>query len=77
MSTRDGKGGVSPIRQVEVPLQIPPEEVLYAMGKFYEYALTLNLDPGEQHVAIAVWDEGTATTSVLSRKLDVGAGLSK
>lgn len=73
VSTRDGKGGVSPIRQVEVPLQIPPEEVLYAMGKFYEYALTLNLAPGEQHVAIAVWDEGTATTSVLSRTLTLSA----
>ena len=73
VSTRDSKGGVSPIRQVEVPLQIPPEEVLYAMGKFYDYELTLNLAPGEQNVAIAVWDEGTATTSVLSRKLDVEA----
>ena len=60
------------MRQVEVPLQIPPEEVLYAMGKFYDYELTLNLAPGEQHVAIAVWDESTATTSVLSRTLDVG-----
>ncbi len=73
VSTRDGKGRVSPVRQVEVPLQIPPEEVLYAMGKFYEYELTLNLPPGEQHVAIAVWDEGTATTSVLSRTLSVSA----
>lgn len=73
VSTRDGKGGVSPIRQVEVPLEIPKEEVLYAMGKFYEYALTLNLPPGEQHVAIAVRDEGTTTTSVLSRTLIVSA----
>ncbi len=73
VSTRDSKGRVSPIRQVEVPLQIPQEEVLYAMGKFYDYELTLNLAPGEQHVAIAVWDEGTATTSVLSRTLTVAS----
>jgi hypothetical protein len=73
VSTRDGKGGVSPIRQVEVPLEIPPEEVLYAMGKLYEYELTLNLPPGEQHLAIAVRDEGTTTTSVLSRTLTVSA----
>lgn len=73
VSTRDGKGGVSPIRQVEVPLQIPPEEVLYAMGRFYEYELTLNLLPGEQHIAIAVRDEATTTTSVLSRTLTVSA----
>jgi VWFA-related protein len=73
VSTRDEKGAVSPIRQVEVPLQIPQAEVLYAMGKFYEYELTLNLPPGEQHVAIAVRDEGTTTTSVLSRTLMVSA----
>lgn len=71
--TRDAKGGVSPMRQVEVPLRIQPEEVLYAMGKFYDYELTLNLTPGEQHVAIAVWDESTATTSVLSHTLTVSA----
>lgn len=73
VSTRDGKGGISPMRQVEVPLQIPPEEVLYAMGKFYDYELTLNLEPGEQHVAIAIRDETTTTTSVLSRTLNVSA----
>lgn len=73
VSTRDEKGRVSPIRQVEVPLQIPQAEVLYAMGKFYEYELTLNLPPGEQHLAIAVRDEGTTTTSVLSRTVTVAA----
>jgi len=75
VSTRDGKGGVSPIRQVEVPLQIKPEEVLYAMGKLFEYELTLNLLPGEQHIAIAVRDEATTTTSVLSRTLTVSMPL--
>ena len=75
VSTRDGKGGVSPIRQVEVPLQIKPEEVLYAMGKLFEYELTLNLLPGEQHIAIAVRDEVTTTTSVLSRTLTVSMPL--
>lgn len=76
VSTRDEQGGVSPMRQVEVPLNIPREEVLMAMGKFYEYELTLNLAKGEQHVAIAVRDEGTTTTSFLSRTFSVGAGTS-
>lgn len=73
VSTRDAQGGVSPMRQVEVPLTIPREEILMAMGKFYEYELTLNLKKGEQHVAIAVRDESTATTSFLSRTVSVGA----
>lgn len=72
VSTRDEQGGVSPIRQIQVPLEIPEQQILYAMGQFYEYDLTLVLPPGEQHVAITVRDEGTATTSVLSRSLTVG-----
>jgi hypothetical protein len=72
VSTRDDKGGVSPIRQIQVPLEIPEAQILYAMGQFYEYDLILVLPPGEQHVAIAVRDEATATTSILSRTLSVG-----
>lgn len=73
VSTRDADGNISPIRQIAVPLQIPREDILYAMGKFYEYELTLTLPKGEQHVAITVRDEGTDTTSVLSRTFEVGA----
>lgn len=72
VSTRDAQGAVSPIRQIQVPLQIPEQQILYAMGQFYEYDLILVLPAGEQHVAIAVRDEGTTTTSVLSRTLTVG-----
>lgn len=72
VSTRDEQGGVSPIRQIQVPLEIPEQQILYAMGQFYEYDLTLVLPPGEQHVAITVRDEATAATSILSRSLTVG-----
>jgi VWFA-related protein len=72
VSTRDEQGGVSPIRQIQVPLEIPEQQILYAMGQFYEYDLILVLPRGEQHVAITVRDEGTTTTSVLSRALSVG-----
>lgn len=72
VSTRDEQGGVSPIRQIQVPLEIPEQQILYAMGQFYEYDLTLILPRGEQHVAITVRDEGTAAMSVLSRTLNVG-----
>lgn len=72
VSTRDEQGGVSPIRQIQVPLEIPEQQILYAMGQFYEYDLTLLLPRGEQHVAITVRDEGSTTTSILSRTLNVG-----
>ncbi len=71
VATRGEDGRSSPVRQVEVPLQIPRKQVLSAMGQFYVYTLTLQLQPGEQRVAVAVRDELAATTSYLSRAVSV------
>jgi len=73
VAVRDEAGGISPVRQVEVPLSIPRKEVLNALGKYYVYTLTLNLKPGLQHVAVAVRDEIATTTSYLSRPVTVNA----
>ena len=68
-----GEKGMTPIRQLEVPFEIPREQVLYAMGKYYSYTLSLQMTPGEQQIAVAVRDETTTTTSYLSRSVTVGA----
>jgi VWFA-related protein len=73
VATRDAAGGISPMRQVEVPLNIPRKEVLNALGQYYIYTLTLKMKPGVQHVAVAVRDELAAETSYLSRPVSVGA----
>ena len=73
VATRDAAGGTSPMRQVEVPLNIPRKEVLSALGQYYIYTLTLKMKPGVQHIAVAVRDEIAATTSYLSRPVTVGA----
>jgi VWFA-related protein len=73
VATRDGKGGTSPVRQVEVPLEISRKEVLNALGQHYLYTLTLKMTAGEQRVAVAVRDELGAVTSYLSRDVTVGA----
>jgi len=70
---RDEQGGMSALRQVEVPLRISRKEVLNAMGQYYVYNLTLNLKPGLQHVALAVRDDIGTTTSYLSRTVTAGA----
>jgi VWFA-related protein len=72
--TRDKDGGLSPLRQVQVPLRIPRGQVLMAMGQYYIYTLTLTMSPGEQQVAVAVRDELSASTSFLSRSVQVGPG---
>ncbi len=73
--TGDDKGGTSPPRQVPVPIQIPRKQVLGALGQFYLYTLTLQMPAGAQTVAVAVRDELGAATSYLSRKVEVGGGV--
>jgi VWFA-related protein len=73
VATRDDAGGASPLRQVDVPLNIPRKEVLNAMGQYYVYVLTLHMKPGVQHVAVSVRDELATTTSYLSRPVTVAA----
>jgi hypothetical protein len=73
VAVRDEAGGTAPMRQVEVPLNIPRKEVLNALGQYYIYTLTLQMKPGLQHVAVAVRDEIAATTSYLSRPVTVNA----
>jgi VWFA-related protein len=73
VAVRDELGGTTPVRQVEVPLNIPRKEVLSALGQYYVYTLTLKLRPGLQHVAVAVRDEIATTTSYLSRPVTVNA----
>jgi len=73
VAVRDEMGNTAPVRQVEVPLNIPRKEVLSAMGQYYIYNLTLKMRPGLQHVAVAVRDEIATTTSYLSRPVTVNA----
>jgi VWFA-related protein len=72
--TKDKDGGLSPLHQVQVPIRIPRGQVLTAMGQYYVYTLSLTMAPGEQQVAVAVRDELSASTSFLSRSVQVGLG---
>jgi VWFA-related protein len=76
VATRTPDGDNSPLRQVAVPIRIPRKQVLNAMGQFYLYTVSLQLKPGPQQVAVAVRDEIGATTSYLSRQVEVGSGSS-
>ena len=71
VATRTADGRASAVKQVPVPIRIPHDQVLHALGQFYVYTLTLNLAPGEQKVAVGVRDDTSATTSYLSRAVQV------
>ncbi len=72
VTTRSADGVTAPVRQVAVPIKIPRKQVLNALGQTYLYTLTLQLNPGQSHVAVGVRDEIAATTSYLSRAVTVG-----
>ena len=69
VATRDEKGATSPVRQVEVPLEISAQEL---SSRQYLYALTLKMPAGVQQVALGVRDEMAGMTSYLSRDIVVG-----
>lgn len=73
VATRGEDGRSAPVRQVAVPIRIPRQQVLNALGQFYVYTLTLQLPPGTHRVAVGVRDEIAATTSYLSKSVTVGA----
>lgn len=73
VAVRDTEGGNTPVRQIEVPIRIPHGQAITALGQSYLYELTLSLGQGEQHLAVAVRDEATTTTSFLARTLHLGA----
>jgi VWFA-related protein len=71
VATGGTSGKDSRIRQVEIPIRVPREQTLIAMGKYYQYEVTMTLSAGEQKVAVTVRDEGSALTSYLVRTVQV------
>lgn len=74
VATQSAKGETSKVRQVQVPISVPKDKALVALGQDFVYELALQMQPGEQRVAVAVRDEGTALTSFLARGVRVGTG---
>src|SRR5262249_14194226 len=72
VATGNASGQRSPVGQVEVPVHIPRDKALTALGQYYLYEVKLTLEAGEQQVAVAVSDEPSTTTSFLARSLTLG-----
>ncbi|HKH48417.1 MAG TPA: VWA domain-containing protein [Thermoanaerobaculia bacterium] len=72
VATQTAGGDTSRVRQVEIPIRIPRDKALVALGKNFQYELTLTMTAGDQRIAVAVQDTGTAQTSYLARSVQVG-----
>ncbi len=73
VATQGAGGETSRVRQVEVPILIPREKALVALGQNFQYELTLTMSAGDQRVAVAVQDAATSQASYLSRDVRVAA----
>lgn len=61
VAARDARGSTTPVRQVSIPVSVPPEGV----GRDFVYELEMTLDAGTHDVAVGVRDELGGTTAFL------------
>ncbi|HXO20101.1 MAG TPA: VWA domain-containing protein [Thermoanaerobaculia bacterium] len=72
VGARDERGRTSPIVEVAVPIRIPNENLLAALGQTVGTRVTLRLRPGEQRVAVALRDELGKTDSTVTAAYTAG-----
>ena len=64
---RDSKGRTSPVQSIDVPIRIPNDRLLTALGQVAGYRMTLLMRPEEHAVAVGVRDElGRVESTVTS-----------
>jgi VWFA-related protein len=73
VGAKDQEGGLSPIQDVPVPIDIPQADFEAAQEQFYEYSMNLIMRPGRQVVAVGVRDEIGAVSGFASRGVSIRA----
>lgn len=71
---REGGGGISEPIRVDVPIEIPNQQLLGALTRNAVYRTTLALRPGEPSIAVVVRDDLSAESSTVRLDLHVGKG---
>jgi hypothetical protein len=71
VALRDTQGRVTKVHEAPVPIRISREEHPAGPPDRLRYPLTLTVAPGEQTLAVTVWDELGGTSGVLSLVLDL------
>jgi VWFA-related protein len=57
VGARDERGRISPIQEIDVPIRVPNDQLLTALGQTAAYKATLLLRPQPHRVAVSVRDE--------------------
>ncbi|MEM7350939.1 MAG: VWA domain-containing protein [Acidobacteriota bacterium] len=72
IGAKDSEGGLAPVQDVPVPIDIPQNEFERAQEQFYEYSMTLLMREGRQVVAVGVRDEIGAVNGFATRGVQIG-----
>lgn len=71
MAARDAEGGTTPVRTVEVPIEVPEAQAEAALARDFLYEVKMAMRPGSHRVALAVEDVPTGVTSYLALDFEV------
>lgn len=74
VALRDAQGRLSEPQRVEVPISIPNDKLLEAMGQEIGHGLNLRVRKGDAKLAVGVRDELSAVESTLNLNVSVGQG---
>ena len=70
---RDEKnGGTSPVRKIDVPIEIPNGKMLEALSQVATYPLQLEMKRGRQRISVGVRDNLANIDSTINIEIDVG-----
>lgn len=72
VAARDEEGGLSPVQNVEIPIDIPTDQFEQAKEQDYRYEMKLQMRRGRQVLAVGVHDEIGATKGFVSRGVSIG-----
>ena len=65
IGARDSRGRVSPIQEIDVPIRVPNDQLLTALGQTAAYKATLRLRGDAHTVAVSIHDElGNADSAI-------------
>jgi hypothetical protein len=73
VGAKDSDGGLSPVQDIPVAIDIPTAEFDRAREQFYQYEIKLIMRTGRQVVAVGVRDEIGAVSGFVTRGVNIGA----
>jgi hypothetical protein len=72
---RDDKGGVSPFRRIDLPVQIPNAKILEALTQAAAYPLRLEMQKGHKRISVGIRDHLSDVDATINLELDIGGDI--